>query len=135
MPLQPDSQRAAAIRLIVMTLVADGELDAGELDALDRHRLAERLGVDGDALIEAVIDHCRSVLLHAESPGPVRAVDPKEVERLLDRVLDPELRKLVCRAMLVLSKADGQLAEAEQTLLRQTLTHWNLTLDSVAERP
>lgn len=133
MVLQTDSQRAAAIQLIVMTLVADGELAAGELDAIDRLHLAEDLGVGGDALIEAVIDHCRSVLLHAEAPGLVRAVDPKDVARLLDRVIDPELRKLVCRAMLVLSKADGDIAEPEQHLLRQTLTHWGLTLDSMAE--
>lgn len=132
MPLQTDPQRAAAVQLIALTLMADGELAGDELDAIDRHHVAESFGVDGDTLIQAVIDHCRALLAQPESGEVLRMAEPGEVESLLDQIDDPRLQKQVCRAMLVLSKADGAIAPPEQTLLRHALTRWGLTLDSVA---
>lgn len=131
--MQPgtDSQRAAAMQLIVLTLVADGELANREIDAIDRHRVAELIGVDRDVLIQAVIDHCRELLAKPAGAQTERVTEPESFERLLDQISDARLQKLTCRAMLVLSKADGDIALAEQTLLRHALTRWGLTLDSV----
>lgn len=132
MPDKLAAQRATAQKLIVLTLIADGQLASREIEAIDRHRIAELLGVERDALIQAVIDHCRGLLERAAGGALVRVADLERTEQMLDSITDPELQKLTCRAMLVLSKSDGMITLPEQTLLRHALTRWGLTLDSVS---
>lgn len=132
MNIQPDDSRLIAAQLVVLTLVADGELANREVEALDRHHIADLLGVPRNALVKAVADHCQGLLASQATQGAVRVLDLEQTERLLDRVTDPLLQKLTCRAMLVLAKADGCISLAEQTLLRHALTRWNLSLESVA---
>lgn len=132
MNTKPDDSRLTAAQLVVLTLVADGELANREIEAIDRHHIAELLGVPRDTLVQAVADHCEGLLASQATQGAVRVLDLEQTERLLDRVTDPLLQKLTCRAMLVLAKADGHISLAEQTLLRHALTRWNLTLERVA---
>ncbi|ANQ83385.1 hypothetical protein [Azoarcus olearius] len=130
-PAAPDPQRLTIARLIALTLIADGDLASRELEALDRHRIAELVGVPRDLLIQTVIDHCRT-LRAGEAPGTLRVLDLERTERMLDSITDPALRALACRAMLVLSKADGRITLPEQTLLRHALTRWGLSLEAIA---
>jgi hypothetical protein len=132
MPDKLAAQRTIAVKLIVLTLIADGQLASREIEAIDRHRIAELLGVERDALIQAVIDHCRGLLERPSAGDTVRVAELERTEHMLERITDPELQKLTCRAMLVLSKSDGTITLAEQTLLRHALTRWGLTLDSVS---
>jgi uncharacterized tellurite resistance protein B-like protein len=130
-PMQADARLTAA-RLIVLTLVADGELANREIDAIDRHHIAELIGVPRDALVQAVAEHCSGLLASTATDGAVRVLDLENTERLLDSITDPALQKLTCRAMLVLAKADGHISLAEQTLLRHALSRWGLTLQGVS---
>ncbi len=132
MPVQLDAERAIAARLIVLTLIADGELANREIDALDRHGIAELIGVDRDVLMQSVAELCGDLLAEDAAEDTVRIADVDRIHAMLDAITDPELQKLTCRAMLVLAKADGSIALPEQTLLRQALTHWGLSLDAVA---
>jgi hypothetical protein len=127
-----NAQRRIAAQLVVLTLIADGELANRELAALDRHRIAELLGVPREVLVQAVADHCQGLLARKVGADAVRLLDLEQTERMLDAVTEPALQKLCCRAMLVLAKADGTIALPEQTLLRHALSRWGLTLDSVA---
>ncbi|MBS0546054.1 MAG: hypothetical protein JSR40_20260 [Proteobacteria bacterium] len=130
----PNDPRQIATQLVVLTLVADGELANREIDAIDRLHIAELLGVPRDALVQAVADHCKGLLAGQEiHGGAVRVLDLERTEQLLDRITDPALQKLTCRAMLVLAKADGCIALPEQTLLRHALTRWALTPEDVLE--
>ena len=129
----PTDPRQIATQLVVLTLVADGQLASREIDAIDRLHIAELLGVSRDTLVQAVADHCNGLLAGPETDGAVRVLDLERTERLLDRITDPALRKLTCRAMLVLAKADGRIALPEQTLLRHALTRWALTPEAVLE--
>jgi len=125
-----DREREIAARLVVLTLIADGELASREVEALERHHIAELLGVPPDMLVSAVAEHCQGLLERAGNP--LRVLDLEQTERLLDSVRDPALRVTTCRAMLVLSKADGRITLPEQTLLRHALTRWGLTLEGVS---
>lgn len=126
-----DEQRAVAAELVALTILADGVLANRELEALDRHGIPALLGVSRDALIQAVIDHCRRLLGRESAPDPVRLIDIERFERTLDRITDPGLQRLVCRAMLVLSKSDGVISLPEQTLLRDVLTRWAIPLEAI----
>ncbi|QDF95385.1 hypothetical protein CJ010_01865 [Azoarcus sp. DD4] len=129
---QIDAQRLTIARLIALTLIADGELASRELEALDRHHIAELIAVPRDVLIQTVIDHCRSLRREGDAPGTLRVLDLETTERMLDSITDPALRELACRAMLVLSKADGRITLPEQTLLRHALSRWGLSLEAIA---
>ena len=128
-----EAQRAVATELVALTLLADGVLASRELEALDRLGIPELLGVERDALIQAVIDHCRRLLQRPERVDPVRMLDIERFEMMLDRITDPVLREMVCRAMLVLSKADGVICLPEQTLLRDALTRWGIPLEQLRD--
>lgn len=132
MSIPLNAQRDIAARLVALILIADGELASRELVALDQHKIAELLGVRRDVLIQAVIDRCRALLAHGGSAEAVRVLDLEQVERMLDQVSDPALQIVLCRAMLVLSKADGRITTPEQTLLRHALSRWNLTLSDLS---
>jgi hypothetical protein len=132
MSIPLSAQRQTAATLVALILIADGELANRELAALDRHNIAELIGVPRDVLIQAVIDRCRALLMRGASSEAVRVLDLEQVEQMLDRVTDPALQSLVCRAMLVLSKADGRITAPEQTLLRHALSRWNLSLGELS---
>lgn len=126
-----ESQRKLATELIALTLMADGVLATRELEALDQHGIPQLLGVPRDALIQSIIDHCRRSLQRPERVDPVRLVDIERFESTLERITDPQLRDIVCQAMLVLCKADGVISLPEQTLLRDVLTAWNIPLEGL----
>ena len=132
MPLENiEAQRAIATELVALTLLADGVLAQRELEALDRLAIPQLLGVSRDVLIQAVINHCRLLLERPTRGESLRLLDIERFEMTLDRITDPELRLLVCRAMLVLSKADGMITQPEQTLLRNALTRWDISFDAI----
>ncbi|PKO57684.1 MAG: hypothetical protein CVU25_07120 [Betaproteobacteria bacterium HGW-Betaproteobacteria-19] len=121
-------QRGIVADLVALILIADGELASRELAALDQHNMADLLGLPRDVLVQAVIDRCRGLLARGDGGEAVRVLDLEQVERMLDSVTDPALRIVACRAMLVLSKADGRISAPEQTLLRHALSRWSLSL-------
>ena len=132
MPVETiETQRAIATELVALTLLADGVLAQRELEALDRLAIPQLLGVSRDALIQAVINHCRGLLEQPARGESLRLLDIERFEMTLDRITDPALRLLVCRAMLVLSKADGMITQPEQTLLRNALTRWGISFEAI----
>lgn len=126
-----EAQRKVATEIVALTIVADGVLARRELEALDKHGIPSLLGVSRDDLIQAMITHCRNLLTRPVVTDPVRVVEIERFEGLLDRITDPQLRETVCRAMLVLSKADGVISLPEQTLLRDALTRWDIRLEEI----
>lgn len=128
-PLTLEEQRGVAVDLVVQVLLADGTLATREVEVLDRLGIPQLLGVPRDALIQAIVTHCRVALERPERGGDaLRLIDLERFEQSVDRVADPDLRELVVRAMLVLAKADGIISPPEQTLLRTVLTRWEIPL-------
>lgn len=132
-PLTSDEQRTLAAELVALLILSDGILASREIEALDRHGIAGLLGIARDDLVQAVLTHCRRLLARPERIDPVRLVDIERFELMLDRITEPPLRELVCRAMLVLSKADGVISLPEQTLLRNVLTRWEIPLERLRD--
>lgn len=128
--IQRNSAEAVG-RIIALAMLVDGKLANAELDALDRYGIAEMAGLSRDAFIQLIIDHCRELLEQGEQQR-VRPLDPARIASLLELVDDPAKRLLVCRAIVVLSKADGKFSRQEQALLRELLETWKIPLEEVA---
>ena len=118
-------------RIIALAMLADGRLANAELEAPDRHNIPAIAGLSRDAFIQIIIDHCRE-LLEPGDGGRVRLLEPARVAPMLALVDDPAKQLLTCRAIVVLSKADGKFSRAEQVLLRHLLETWKLSLDQVS---
>lgn len=129
-----EEQRGVAVDLVAQVLLADGTLATREVEVLDRYEIPQLLGVPRDALIQAIVTHCRVALERPERGGDtLRLVDVERFERSVDRIADPDLRELVVCAMLVLAKSDGVISPPEQTLLRTVLTRWEIPLARLRE--
>ena len=121
----------ALARLIAMAILADGRLDNREIDWVKQHDTASMLGVDADTLVQVLLDCCRDVISEAEQER-VFLLEDARLSRLADDITDVVLRKVALSAMLIIAKADGNVSEGEQTLLRFLMQRWNIPLDDLA---
>lgn len=121
---------AAIGRLIAMAILADGRLDNREVDWIKHHDTASLLGVDRDTLIQVLLDCCRDVINEAEQER-VFLLEDHRLARLADDVTDKALQKVALSAMLLIAKADGDVSEGEQTLLRFLMSRWGITLEDL----
>ena len=122
---------AAIGRLIAMAILADGRLDNREVDWIKHNDTASLLGVDRDTLIQVLLDCCRDVITEAEQER-VFLLEEARLARLADDITDRALQRVALSAMLIIAKADGEVSEGEEPLLRYLMQRWGLTLDELA---
>ncbi|MBP8132918.1 MULTISPECIES: TerB family tellurite resistance protein [Zoogloea] len=121
---------AAIGRLIAMAILADGRLDNREVDWIKHNDTASLLGVDRDTLIQVLLDCCRDVITEAEQER-VFLLEDHRLARLADDITDKALQKVALSAILLIAKADGDVSEGEQTLLRFLMNRWQITLEEL----
>jgi uncharacterized tellurite resistance protein B-like protein len=118
----------AAGRIVALALVANGEINACEWDALHEVRAHERLGLRGPQWHDLLDDLC-SDLIAASRPGQDCIVDATTLEAWLDQVDDPKLRTLVIELAAAIIQADGHVHPGESVVLRAALACWELSMD------
>ena len=126
----PTNSPAAIARLIAMAMLADGRLDNREIDWINHHDTAALVGVDRDVLVQALLDCCRDVITEAEQER-VFLLEDHRLARLADDITDKALQKVALSAILLIAKADGDVSEGEQTLLRFLMNRWQITLEEL----
>lgn len=123
----PINSPQAAARIVVLAMVADGDVGNEELDTLDRLGAREQIGLRPEELRDIVHELCDDLLTGAQLTwaGTCR-VDPRTLAELLGEVDDPELRlKVLCLCISVV-EADGHVTENESVLLGAVVEHWGL---------
>ena len=120
----------AMARIIALILLADGDLDDGEVDMLDDLGVYDRLGVSRKTFIRVVQEYFED-LLHDDTGDRIRLLDAKRLDVVLDGVDDEKKRIDLAAIMLSLISADGDMNDAELATLRHVLSHWGLTLDQI----
>lgn len=122
----PDSPRAKA-RLLVLALLADGELAGDELAALQRRGALSELGIDRDSFFQVLYDFCADAARLPRDAGGFQLA-PATLDRLFAEVRTGEEQARLLRLMLEVVAADGRLAEGEAQLLRNALGAWDVGL-------
>ena len=120
----------AMARIIALILLADGDLDDGEVDMLDHLGVYDRLGVSRKTFIRVVKEYFDD-LLHDDTGDRIRLLDAKRLDVVLDGVDDEKKRIDLAAIMLSLISADGDMNDAELATLRHVLLHWGLTLEQI----
>lgn len=129
-----DSPRARA-RLIVLALLADGRLDAAELDGLTKFQAFESLGLSREDFFQVLYDFCADVAGLPEGSGSY-LMSPADLDTLFAEVCGPAERRQLLRLMFDVIRSDGHLAPSEARLFWTALDTWRLRLnDGIAYRP
>lgn len=122
-----DSPRAKA-RLLVLALLADGRVDAAELDGLTKYQAFEELGLSRSDFFEVLYDFCADAAALPEGKGSY-LMSPALLDTLFAGVGSVGERQKLVRLIFDLIRSDGHLAESEARLFWKALDTWRLRLD------
>ncbi|HSG23713.1 MAG TPA: hypothetical protein VLA64_12235 [Azonexus sp.] len=121
-------------RLVALTLMADGAIDASELKQLDRKDTIRRMGLNEASFDQLIHGLCDDMLTsaHRNSAGQLE-LDVKSIDLLLAEVQHPLLQKQVLRMMLDIVNADSTLSGGEAVLVAEAMKFWGIDLHEVAD--
>jgi len=127
----PTDSIDAQLRVIVMFAVSDGDVDATEVDVLERLGVLKGLGADRDRLAEVARAYFADLDRQAARRGRIDLNDDVWVDAVLAPVRAPQARLTLARALLVMARADGVFADPELAVLRRLLDRWGLSLEDL----
>ncbi len=127
----PDNSPEAMLRVITLFIVCDGDVADGEIESLERHGILEALGVDRNRFAVVFDAYCDDLIAHAGTARYVGVADPEWVDAVLAGVTDPERRRYLARALLLIANSDGYFADVELEVYRRMLERWGLDIDGL----
>ena len=126
----------AAVRVVLLTALVDGQIVRAELETLEHTQACRELGLDLARMREVVSDVCDDLLaLGGGDWSAACQVSVALVEGVLDEVTDPDLRRRVLRICNEVVEADRQLADVEFGLLATLIERWGMPGSSKPEGP
>lgn len=129
----PGTPSAAAARVLALMVAANGRADPRELQALEDVDAFARLGVPREHFL-ALVDECLKEVGHGLAECSwLRARDQAYIDRLLDAVVDPHERLMVCRLAAAAVTADGIVSGDERLMFDHALARWRISRSMVSE--
>lgn len=123
----------APARVLALMVAANGRFDPKELETLEGLHAFERLSVPRERF-ERLVEDCLKSVGHALGECSwLRAPDQDYINRLLDAVVDPKQRLLLCRLAAAVITADGRVTNDERLVYEHALTHWHVSAAMVAQ--
>ncbi|PKO90211.1 MAG: hypothetical protein CVU16_10670 [Betaproteobacteria bacterium HGW-Betaproteobacteria-10] len=130
----PSDSPEAMGRLVALTLMADGAIDASELKQLDHTDTIRRLGLTEASFDRVIHELCDDMLTSAHrTPAGHLELDVKSIDLLLAEVQHPLLQKQVLRMMLDVVNADRELSRGEAVLVAEAMKFWGIDLYEVSD--
>jgi uncharacterized tellurite resistance protein B-like protein len=130
----PSDSPEAMGRLVALTLMADGAIDASELKQLDCKDIVRRLGLNDAGFDKLVHELCDDMLTSAHrTPAGQLELDVQNIDLLLSEVQHPLLQKQVLRMMLDIVNADNKLSGGEAVLVAEAMKFWGIDLYEVSD--
>ena len=126
----PCNSPAAQARLVALALLADGRLDAAELDLIARQAAAGESGVSEQTFFQVLYDFCADLSRQPPPDGEYR-ISPAALGAMLDEINDPQVRQRTLRLMFDVIRSDGKLAHGEAKLLWNAVDAWELRLENL----
>jgi uncharacterized tellurite resistance protein B-like protein len=115
----------AVARVLSLALMADGAIDASELDCLRRRQVLERFGLDEADFDRVMREFCEDLNLSLGYFDALQCrLHTELVDALLDEIKDPARRRALLDAMMAITCADGALGEGERLLLARAALRW-----------
>lgn len=124
---------AAAARVLALMVAANGRADPRELQALEDVDAFTRLGVPREHFLALVNECLKEVGYGLAECSWLRARDQAYIDRLLDAVVDPHERLMVCRLAAAAVTADGHVSGDERLVYDHALARWRISRSMVSE--
>lgn len=121
----PANSPRAKARLIALTLLADGRLADGELDALDRNGAFIRLGIARNIFFEVLADICADLLRLPAGKGNA-VLASGMLAGLFAEIETGEDRTMLLQLIFELAHSDGTISGDEEILLQQAIENWTV---------
>ncbi len=126
-----DSPEAAA-RVLILSILADGQLGTCEVDILDQRDAYSRIGLSRDAFYRAMRDICGELLdLQTQTGESMFNLDGEFALGWIDAVQDATLRQTVAALIFDVIRSDGIWHPAESRLIWRLFDRWGWTLDEL----
>lgn len=123
----PANSPRALARLVVLAILADGQLDERELRVLERRGAYAALGISREDFVQVLYDFCADVARLSVTPGGYR-LSPSLLAALFDEVDDPAAKERVLNLLVAVFSSDGRLTEGEEKLFLEALHAWGGSL-------
>ena len=128
----PENSPEAMLRVVALFVVSDGELADEEMDTLESLGVLNTLGVNRERFAQVFDAYCDDLIAHAGTARYVGVADPDWVDAVLSPITDPDRRRYLASALLLVARADGYFADAELRVYRRLLDCWGLDLEQLA---
>lgn len=128
-PLRPyptNSPRAQA-RLVVLALLADGQLDDCELKTLERRGAFATLAISRQDFVEVLYDFCADVARLSTGAGGYR-LSASLLNALFAEVDDPGAKERLLQLIVSIVSSDGRFSDGEEKLFLGALHAWGGSL-------
>lgn len=119
----PHGSPRAKARLVALALLADGRLEDGEIDMLDRNGAFFRLGISRSDFFEVMADFCADLMRLPEGKGNA-LLTPAMLAGLFAEVENGEDRTMLLQLIFELAHSDGTISGNEENLLRHAIENW-----------
>lgn len=121
----PTNSPEAAARIVALALLADGHLSLIEIDALERHHVAARVGLTPEGLRTVLHDLCSDLLVQAPMAWhDATQIDPRLLRDLFAEVDDPALCAELLQLCRTVIEADRHVTDGEALMLSRAFVHW-----------
>lgn len=123
----PVNSPQAAARIVALTVVADGEIGAPEIEWLDRLAVHVQLGLARHELHALLDTFCEDLLSSGQLQwADACPVDERTLTDLMGEIQDSALRLKLLRLCVELAEIDAQVHEGESIVLAAAVEHWGL---------
>jgi hypothetical protein len=129
----PQTLDESAARVLASMMAAENDGEACKTRVLDDLDAWHRIGVSRTRFLRLVRD-CQSRLDEQQHDSPwLPLTEMLQIDRMLDKVSDPELRLMVCRLAASVITADGRVGESERQLYDHALARWRISSSQVTQ--
>ncbi|MBE0550582.1 MAG: TerB family tellurite resistance protein [Rubrivivax sp.] len=129
----PASANEAPARALAMMVAANGHIDERELRMLDDLDAFRRLAVSRPRLVELARLCVKEVGAGLSERSWLCLDDMMHLVEVLDAVVAPEQRLLVCRLAAAVIIADGHVTHDERRVYGYALAHWGINQEMVTQ--
>lgn len=134
MSVQPKTSPSEAPAGVLALMVAsNGRIDERELRMLDELDAFRRLAVPRQRFVDLAQACLADVGADLAERSWLSLDDSLYLLGLLDAVVDPDQRLLVCRLAAAVLTADGSVSGSERRVYGFTLAHWGISQERVAQ--
>jgi hypothetical protein len=123
----PANSPRAMARLVVLAILADGQLDEREMDTLNRRGAFAALGISRADFVQVLYDFCADVARLSETAGGYR-LSPSLLAGLFAEVDDPQAKERVLNLIVAVISSDGCFTDGEEKLFLGALHAWGGSL-------